>query len=179
MRPPNAERRAADCTTTTLLAHHAARRYHPLPVDNDYTIDADDIATTIRSSDVVVLRFVAVGQRLLLDFRTSDTEGPLIRVVRPVSSVQERYKDLRRLRPRFPLPERIVALWWPRFARSLAASDVWDGVHARLSASGYAEAIAEASSAIEELVRLERCATVDAIVGEGYKTLWSASARRR
>ena len=162
-----------------MLAQQGPHRYHPLPVDNDYTIDADDIAATIRSSDVVVLRFVAVGQRLLLDFRTSETEGPLVRVVRPVSSVQERYKDLRRLRPRFALPERIVALWWPRFARSLAASSVWSEVNARLRESGYADASAEAASAIEELVRLERCATIDAIVGEGYKTLWSASARRR
>lgn len=179
MRPPHAERRAPDCTIKVALAQQCYRRYHPLPVDNDYTIDADDIAATIRSSDVVVLRFVAVGQRLLLDLRTSESEGPLIRVVRPVSSVQERYKDLRRLRPRFALPERIVALWWPRFARSLAASDVWSEVVARLHTSGHPSAVAGASAAIDELVRLERCATLDAIAGEGYRTLWSASARRR
>lgn len=148
-------------------------------MDNDYTIDADDIAATIRTSDVIVLRFVVVGQRLLLDFRSSATDGPLLKVVRPVPSVQERYKDLRRLRSQFPLPDRIVALWWPRFARSLAGSSVWAEVTARLRDCGHPGALEQADCVLEELATLERCALREAIAGEGFKTLWSASARRR
>jgi hypothetical protein len=148
-------------------------------VDNDYNVDLDDIIATLTGSDVVVMRFVALGQRLLLDFRASEAEGPLVRVVRPVNSVQERYQELRTLRPRFRDPERIVAVVWPRFARSLRNSPAWLSVLDRLSEAGFASSVREARAAIDELVSLERAATIDAVRGEGFRTLWSASARRR
>jgi hypothetical protein len=151
----------------------------PTPVDNDYTVDLDDIIATIATSDVVVMRFVALGQRLLLDFRANDVEGPLVRVVRPVKSVQERYRDLRKMRPRFSDPERIVAIWWPRFAASLRESPAWQCVLERVSEAGHPAAVRGAQAAIDELVRLERRAARDAVSGEGFRTLWSASARRR
>jgi hypothetical protein len=146
-------------------------------VDNDYTIDLDDIVATIASSDVVVMRFVALGQRLLLDFRTTGLEGPMVKVVRPVNSVQERYKDLRHLRPRFNPPDRIVAIWWPRFAASLRESPAWQAVLERVSDTGYPASVREAQAAMDELVSLERRAAFDAVTGEGYRTLWSAQAR--
>ena len=124
------------------------------------------------------MRFVTIGQRLLFDFRASGIDGPLVRVVDPVTSVEQRYKDLQRLRPRFALPERIVAIWWPRFARSLRESPAWLEVMTRISDLGYPEAVRTAEAAIEELATLERKAEVDAVRGEGYRTLWSAPARR-
>ena len=148
-------------------------------VDNDYTVDLDDIVATLMSSDVVVMRFIALGQRLLLDFRTNANEGPMVRVVQPVTSVQERYKELRRARPSFDDPERIVAVWWPRFARSLAGSQAWRAVMERVAASGQPGAVTLAEAAMDELVALERAAALDAVRGEGFRTLWSASARRR
>jgi len=32
-------------------------------MDNDFSVDLGDIAATIRSSDVIAVRFVVVGQR--------------------------------------------------------------------------------------------------------------------
>jgi len=147
-------------------------------VDNDFTVDIDDIVSTLASSDVVVMRFVSVGQRLLADFRMNDVEGPYIRVVRPVKSVQERFRELRKVRPRFADPERISAIWWPRFASSLRESDAWRTVLERASESGFVASVRAAQAAMDELVALERRAAADAVRGEGFKTLWSASARK-
>ena len=93
-------------------------------MDNDFSIDLSEIAATLRTSEVVTLRFVAVGHRLLLDFRCSELDGPMVKVVEPVKSVEERYRTMRRLRPRFAPPEKIVAVWWPRFTASLRTTGV-------------------------------------------------------
>ncbi len=148
-------------------------------MDNDFNIDLVDIATTIRASEVITIRFVAVGQRLLLDFRCTEIDGPVVKVVTPVKSVEERYRSLRHLRPRFPSPEKIEAIWWPRFASSLSTTGVWKAVMERVSDSGHVDAVRHAEEALAEIVRLEREQQRDAVRGVGFKTLWVASPAKR
>jgi hypothetical protein len=148
-------------------------------MDNDFSIDLADIAATIHTSDVVAIRFVSVGQRLLLDFRSTELDGPMVKVVEPVSSVEERYRSLRRLRPRFPAPEKIVAIWWPRFATSLHATGIWDEIIERVRDSGHLDALDRAEGALRELIAMEREQQHDAIVGRGFRTIWSASPTPR
>lgn len=148
-------------------------------MDNDFNIDLVDIASTLRANDVITIRFVAVGQRLLLDFRTTEIDGPLIKVVDPVKSVEERYRMLRKLRPRFVSPERIVSIWWPRFAHSLESTGIWGEVMTRVTESGHIEAVRFAEDTLSELLKLERTQQRDAVRGEGFKTLWSATPTRR
>jgi hypothetical protein len=148
-------------------------------VDNDFSVDVRDIAASVASHDVLVLRFVAVGQRLLLDFRVTELDGPLVRIVDPVKSVEERYRELRRLRPRLANPEKIVAVWWPRFAASLRITGVWDEVMRRTSDSGFSDAVRRAEAAFDELVALEAAQQRAAITGEGFRTLWSRSRAPR
>ena len=155
------------------------RAVHSSPVYNDYSIDLEDIATTIRVSDVLVMRFISAGQRLLLDFRASDVDGPIVRVVEPVQSVQERYRHLSQIRPRMPLPEKIVAVSWPRYVSSLGASPVWDEVMRRVSDSGHPGCVRDAMLALDELTAHERAYQRAAIHGEGFRTLWSASPAHR
>lgn len=149
-------------------------------VDNDYNIDMSEIAQTIRTHDVVVLRFVTVGKRLLLDFRCSDIDGPAVRLVDPVKSVQERYASLRKIRPRFRDPDKIVMVYWPRFTRSLGETDAWREVNARLVEAGHPESVREAEQALAEVIRAEEEHQRSAILGgEGFKTLWGASPAKR
>ena len=148
-------------------------------MDNDFSIDISEIASSVATSELVVLRFVTISERLLLDFRCNELDGPLIKLVPPVNSVQERYESLRRMRPRFARPEKIVVIWWPRFARSLQHSAVWNAVMERVSDAGFVEAVRAAEATVQELVQLERTIERNAITGEGFKTLWSASARMR
>src|SRR5690606_9109305 len=114
------------------------------------------------------------GHRLLLDFRSSEVDGPFVRVVQPVRSIDERYRALKQLRPRFALPDRIVAIWWPRFASSLRSTGVWADVMQRVSESGHVDAVRAAEDALDELIRLEAQAQRDAVRGEGFRTMWSA-----
>lgn len=148
-------------------------------VDNDYSIDLRALAQTIATTDVITMRFITVGHRLLLDFRFSDLDGPMVRVVPPVRSVRERYESLRQLRPRFELPERIVSVAWPRFVDSLAGSDVWKTVMERVVDSGHAAAVRATEETFQRLQELEGEHEREAITGEGFRTLWSASARQR
>ena len=142
-------------------------------MDNDFNIDLIDIAATLRTADVVAIRFVAVGHRLLLDFRATDVDGPMVRVVEPVKSVEERYRTLKRLRPRFPTPEKITAIWWPRFAASLESTGVWAEVMQRVSESGHVDAVRRAEDTLRELVALEAKQQREAVTGHGFKTLWA------
>ena len=148
-------------------------------MDNDFNIDLVEIASTVRTNDVIAIRFVAVGQRLLPDFRTTEIDGPLVRVVDPVKSVEERYRNLRKLRPRFGPPERIVAIWWPRFASSLETTGVWKEVMERVSESGHVDSVRAAEDTLAELIQMERAQQKDAVRGDGFRTLWSASPSRR
>lgn len=141
-------------------------------MDNDYSVDIDEIAATLQTSDVVAIRFVSVGERLLLDFRSNEFDGPMVRVVEPVRTAGERYTSLKRLRPGFPMPERIVALWWPRFVPSLRTTGVWEGIRLRLNEAGRPECVAAADGALRELAALERENQRNAIVGAGFRTIW-------
>ncbi len=148
-------------------------------VDNDFGLDLNEIVATMRSAEVVAVRFVAISQRLLLDFRASDIDGPLIKVVEPVKSIQERYEHLKRLRPRVAPPEKIYAVWWPRFITSLEPTGVWPEIMKRVSETGHSEAVRRAADTLQELIDLEARLQRDAIKGEGFRTLWSASPTRR
>ena len=148
-------------------------------MDNDFNVDLVDITSTIKSGEVLTIRFIAVGQRLLLDFRATEIDGPMVRVVMPVKSVEERYRMLKQARPRFAPPEKIEAIWWPRFAKSLASTGVWKAVMERVSESGHVDAVRQAEDALAELVRLEYEQQREAVRGEGFKTLWAAESRHR
>jgi hypothetical protein len=101
-------------------------------MDNDFFLDYDEIIRTIRSADVVTLRFVIINQRLLIDNRSSEIDPPLVKVVPRATSVEERFRSLKQLRPRFRLPEKISAIWWPKSIKSLVDHGVWDAIVQRI-----------------------------------------------
>ncbi len=148
-------------------------------MDNDFSIDLADIAATVHTAEVVAIRFVSTSQRLLLDFRSSELDGPMVRVVEPVTTVEERYRSLRRLRPRFAAPEKIVAIWWPRFVASLETTGIWDEILERVRDAGHPESIERAHEALRSLLDLEREQQRDAIMGKGFRTLWAATGAPR
>jgi hypothetical protein len=143
-------------------------------VDNQYYLDRDAIIRTIRTADVVSFRFVTVPMRLLADARHTDTDPPMVKLVPKVDSVEERFKSLKMLRPRFKLPQKISAIWWPRHIATLRETGVWGALVERVESSGYEAMAAQCDEVFEELVRMERMEIVNAIGGEGYRTLWPA-----
>jgi hypothetical protein len=141
-------------------------------MDNDYFLDLDEIIETVRSADVLTFRFVIVSQRLLVDGRYTEIDPPLVKLVSPVASADERFKSLKRLRPRFRLPEKITSIWWPRYVTSLEDNGVWGALAERFAGIGFPEAVRRCEEVLQELKDLERAEVRSAILGEGYRALW-------
>lgn len=80
-------------------------------------------------------------------------------------------REFRRLRPRFPLPTKVSALWWQWPLASFEAA-VGDGLIDQMQAMGGVPAASAAAAALAELARLERRETYRVIRGLGYRTLW-------
>jgi hypothetical protein len=141
-------------------------------MDNEYFLDLNEIIETVRSADVFTFRFVIVSQRLLVDGRYTGIDPPLVKLVPPAASVEERFRSLKRLRPRFRLPEKITSIWWPRYVDSLVDSGIWGALVERLAEKGLTEAVQRCDQVLQELRDLERGEVHSAIRGEGYRPLW-------
>lgn len=145
-------------------------------MDYEYPIDLDEILRVINSAEVVVFRFLIVSQRLLIDPRANDRAGPVMTLVPPARSAEERFRALRQLRPEFRQPERIIAVHWPRFIERLVSMGVWAAIEQRMMERGTPETARQVTKVLAELQRLEKRELRNAIKGEGYNTLWE---RRR
>ena len=141
-------------------------------MDNDFFLDYDEIIKTVRKADVVTFRFVIVNQRLLIDNRSSEIDPPIVKLVPRATSVEDRFRSLKQLRPRFHLPDKISAIWWPKFVESMVSRGIWQAVVQRIEEAGFGEAAREAQAVLDELRSLERLEVRNAITGEGYQALW-------
>jgi len=141
---------------------------------DDYGIDIEEALKAIDLAEVLVVRFAILPKRLLIDFRTSASEGPMVAVVPKAESLEERYKSLKRMRPRFPLPDRIVAFMWPRTnVETLRRSAIWEHMLQRLVDLGGPQMAEQMEDAYRRLLEEERRELVEAIRGgESYHSLW-------
>jgi hypothetical protein len=139
----------------------------------DYGIDLDEVRRVIDGSEVLVVRFSVTDRRLLIDSRSNEHAGPMIRVVPPATSADERFRAIKVLRPRFKVPERIVTFQWPRHARALCDAGVWDHIVRKLAAIGDDSVRLQCDEAYRQLVAEERKVELNAVLGgEGFQTLW-------
>ena len=146
-------------------------------LDGGYEIDIDAVHRNVREAEVLAFYFPLLRKTLLIDTRTMDLGNelatrPFIRVVPMVHNSAERFESLRRLRPEFGQPESISMIPWLGRVDSLCGRGVWDGLLARLTESGTATALTEASLCLHELRALEREERRDAMTGAGYRTVW-------
>ena len=140
---------------------------------DDYGLDMDEATRVIDSADVLVVRFAILDKRLLIDTRTDDHDGPLIAVVDKAGSVEERFKSLKKLRPRFPLPEKIMSFMWPRHIATFRRSGLSQRITDRLVGIGGEEMTVKAEKAFNDLAGREKREVATAIRGgESYQTLW-------
>ena len=141
-------------------------------MDNDFDLDHGEIINTIRKAEVVTFRFVVVGERLLFDTRSSEIDPPLVKLVPRATSVEDRFRALKELRPRFKLPEKISAVWWPKSIDSMVSDGIWGAIVNRIDGAGFSKAAEECGSVLEELRASERKELHNALTGEGYQSLW-------
>ncbi|MEO8457123.1 MAG: hypothetical protein ABI559_04860 [Chloroflexota bacterium] len=142
----------------------------------DYGLDMDEVVRVIDSADVLVIRFAIVDKRLLIDSRTTDTEGPMIAVVPKAGSVEERFKALKKLRPRFSLPDKIMSFTWPRHIQTFRNAGLSERIENRLVSLGGDIMAPHVRDAIASLAEEEKHEILSAIRGgDGYQTLWQRS----
>ena len=148
-------------------------------MNSDYGLDIEEMAQVIDDADVLVVRFHVVPQRLLVDMRSAEDDPPLIRLVPPVSSAEERYRYLQRARPKMSLPDHIAVLNWPRYVEVMSEAGLWQRLQDRLVSVGGEELAARCAEVFDEVRAAERAAVVAAILGgAGYESLWERSEAR-
>lgn len=142
-------------------------------MDNDYVLNLDEILRTIESADVVRIRFLLLEKRLLVDNRCNEFDGPLVKLVSRAGSSEESFRNLKRLRPRFPLPDKMTAIWWPKYVNTLYTSGVWAALVKRVAATGFTDSVRQCDEVFRELQAMERTEIRNAISGEGFQTIWA------
>ena len=141
-------------------------------MDQEFRIDLTEVRQSVGRAEVVTVHFPYFRETLLLDTRKSATEPPLAKIRPSVSSVDERIKDIRSLRPRFGRPESITYIPWPKYVFSLKESGVWDVVVDRMVMAGGAPMEAELERLYRKLRADEWNEYRAAIAGKGYKAVW-------
>lgn len=142
---------------------------------DDYGVDLDEVTRVIERAEVLVVRFETLEKRLLVDFRTSATDGPAVALVERVNSAEERFRHLKSMRPRFALPDRIMSFPWPRAVRALEDAGVWTKMRDRLLQLGAQETEVDA---VQGALHEEEAGILAAAIrgGARFRTLWERGA---
>lgn len=144
-------------------------------------VDIKEIDNIVSEADVFAIGFRLFPERLLIDTRHEDTDEhgncttPLVAIVDPVQTVQERFFWLGQQRPTLGMPKNFMFFFWPHSVRYLEESGVWARIRNRIVSSGFSGAAETCDEALRDLLNRERRATVEAINGGRYQTIWSAT----
>lgn len=142
-------------------------------MEQDFGLDLEEVGNAIDSADVLVVRFRMLEPRLLIDTRSRGADGPHVGLVSRAQSVEERFRNLKELRPNLPLPDKILSFEWPKHVGALIDAGVWERIERRLESTGGAAARERAAGVLHALLTAERREEVAAIRGgDGYQTLW-------
>jgi hypothetical protein len=140
--------------------------------ENGIQIDPERLHQVLTQADVLTVAFPLFAERLLFDTRTNATDGPMVAIVEPVASVQDRYLWLGKHRGSFGAPEAFSFFAWPHTIRSLVEEDVLRPLRDRLEASS-----PDASAAFDDVMARLRRKELDAIAGairgsDPWRALW-------
>ena len=143
-------------------------------MDDEFVFSLDDVMTNIDTAEVMSLFFPAFRKAIVIDTRSNEEEGTLVRILPMAASPQERLRTIRRLRPKFPRLRTLTLIPWPRYVESLVSMGVWDRIVDRLRDGGHDAVLVECDGVLAELRRLEQSELAAVVRGENYHTLWSA-----
>ena len=142
--------------------------------ENGLLVNLAEVEKVVDQCDVFTIMFRLFPERLLLDGRTSPRDGPLIALVEPVATVEERYHWLGRKRPRFGPPEHFTFFLWPHSIAFLEQCGVAARIRRRCESTDWPQAAAMFDGILTELREKERRASRAAITGEDCRTIWPA-----
>ena len=140
--------------------------------ENGVLVDFAEIRKLIDEADVFVVGFGNFPERLLVDARGDERETPLVQVVEPVGSAQERVRRLVRRRPSLGKPKSFSFFAWPHSPRFLVQSAIWDAIQKRVAVDQEPEVRVQCELAIKQLENLDMAAMLAVLKGENCVTLW-------
>jgi hypothetical protein len=140
--------------------------------ENGVLIDLEEVAKVVDGCDVFTIGFRTFPERVIIDARETEDAGPLVQVVEPVASVEERFHWLGRERPQFGVPERFSFFVWPHSLEFFESSGLAQRIGDRLRTAERPSVKQMLDGALEEVRRLERRAVQQLLLGEGYHVLW-------
>jgi hypothetical protein len=140
--------------------------------DNGLLIDIGQVREVVEDADVFVVGFANFTERLLIDARSNEDDGPMVRIVEPMGSVQERLFWLGKERGAFGMPRAFTFFAWPHTISYLEQCGLWARVRERVGAGADLAVGAQCDEALERLRALEREVLSAAILGERFVTLW-------
>ena len=143
-------------------------------MDEDFEVDPHEVHKKVDAAEAISVFFSTLRKALVLDFRSNDKDGPMVRIMPMAASPQERIRSIRRLRPGFPRLEKLTVVPWNRYVDSLVILGVWDRIVKRCEESGHSESVSACEAALEELKALEQAELAAVVSGENYHTIWSA-----
>jgi len=142
-------------------------------MDSNSGIDIEAIKVVLETTDVFVIRFSYIHQRLLVDTRLGEDDMPMIRLVTPANSAEERYRYLRTTRPELELPTQITVFHWTQSIKMLRILGLWQVLEKRFFEDAGLQAVNDAKLIYQEALKLEKIDIQLAISGgEGYETIW-------
>ena len=142
-------------------------------MDGDFRLDLAEVMKNVETAEVICIYFPLLRRTLIIDTRYDVEDEPLVKIVPMANSVEDRFRSIKRLRPRFPKPQNITVLPWPKYVDSLVRLGVWDKIVQRFVDLGHKNAIKASQEALEKLRALERQELVTVIKGgEPYHDLW-------
>lgn len=138
-------------------------------------IDLEELKRVVDHADVFTIGFRMFPERLIVDTRSEGETPPLIRVVEPVGTVEERFFWLGKERPQFSVPERFTFFVWPHSIRFFEDSGLGELIRTRVYPIDPESGTTQVADSIHQLHILERRAERDAIIGRNYHPLWERS----
>ena len=136
--------------------------------ENGMMVDLEELRKVVENADVFAIGFRTFPQRLIIDARSTDSEGTMVRVVEPVATVEERFFWLGKERPSFGVPERFTFFVWPHSLRYFEESGLGQIIRERV----HSEAGNQVAESMQRLFALEHQSTIDAVTGKNYHTIW-------
>jgi hypothetical protein len=144
-------------------------------MNGDLPMDMGEIERNIAAADIIAIYFPFLAKTLLVDTRYDESEGPMVKLVPVARSIQDRMETIRELRPRFPKPQSVAVVPWPKYVRTLEQSGIWDRIVKRLGDMQFFNQVNECRKIFGELEQMEQKEIVAAVTGEGFRTLWAAN----
>jgi hypothetical protein len=136
--------------------------------ENGMMVDLEELRKVVENADVFAIGFRTFPQRLIIDARSADSQGTMVRVVEPVATVEERFFWLGKERPSFGVPERFTFFVWPHSLRYFEESGLGQIIRERV----HPEADSQVAESMHRLFALEHQSTIDAVTGKNYHTIW-------